>query len=190
LNLTGSSLTVTPASDIPRRVAKRKQKLIIGNLQRTALYNRATMNIHSFSDTIMQGLMERLNLPIPTWILRRRVRLTCQYDQKTNKSKITIEGRNPDNDNIPFTLFQSIEIKIGDRNKKEFNEEPFSFEISNKNIQPITIRLHFFGHYNEIPFDLQYINVKNIPKEELFYLFYNPLKGQWHKTIEPNDLPF
>jgi hypothetical protein len=112
-------LTVTPASDIPRRVAKRKQKLIIGNLQRTPLYDRATMNIHSFSDTIMEGLMKRLDIPIPTWILRRRVRITCQCDNDTNKSTITIEGRDPDNINIPFTLFQSIQVTIGDRAKKE-----------------------------------------------------------------------
>jgi hypothetical protein len=182
-------LTVTPASDIPRRVAKRKQKLIIGNLQRTPLYDRATMNIHSFSDTIMEGLMKRLDIPIPIWILRRCVRITCQCDNDTNKSTITIEGRDPDNINIPFTLFQSIQVTIGDRAKKELNEEPFTFEISNKNIHPIIIQLHFFGHYNEIPFDLHYINVKNIPQEDQFYLFYNPFTGQWKKTIDETDLP-
>jgi hypothetical protein len=51
------------------------------------------------------------------------------------------------------------------------------------------ILLHFFGHYNEIPFDLHYINVKNISQEDEFYLFYNPLKVQWRKTIDENDLP-
>ncbi|CAF1434199.1 unnamed protein product [Adineta steineri] len=185
----GSSLTVTPASDIPRRVAKRKKKLIIGNLQRTPLYNRAIMNIHTFSDTIMKGLMERLNIPIPPWILRRRVRIICQNDPDMNKSKINIEGRDPDNAEIPFTLFKSIQMTIGDRKIQELNYEPFSIEISNKNIHSICIRLHFFGHYNEVPFDLHYINIRNVPKEEQFYLFYNPLKGEWRKTIDETDLP-
>jgi hypothetical protein len=185
----GSSLTVTPAADIPRRVAKRKKKLIIGNLQRTPLYNHATVNIHAFSDTIMQDLMKRLNIPIPPWILRRRVRVTWQHDDDQHKSTITIEGRDPDNANIPFTLFESIQMIIDDRPKKEFNGEPFVIEISNKNVQLITVRLHFFGHYNEIPFDLHYTSVKNVPKEEQFYLFYNPLKGEWRKTIDETDLP-
>ena len=185
----GSSLTVTPAADIPRRVAKRKKKLVIGNLQRTPLYNRATINIHAFSDTIMEGLMKRLNIPIPPWILRRRVRITCQNDSDKHKYTITIEGRDPDNSDRPFTLFQSIQIIIGERPKEELNHEPFTFEISNKNVHPITIRLNFFGHYNEIPFDLHYVNVKHILQTEEFYLFYNPLKGEWRKTIDENDLP-
>ncbi|CAF3374694.1 unnamed protein product [Rotaria sp. Silwood1] len=184
-----SSLTVTPAADIPRRVAKRKKKLIIGNLQRTPLYNRATLNIHAFSDTIMQGLMERLNIPIPPWILRRHVLVTCQNDSDKHKSTITIEGRDPDNSEIPFTLFKSIQMAIGDRAKEDLTREPFVFEVSNKNVHSITVRLNFFGHYNEIPFDLYYVNVKNIPTEEQFYLFYNPLKGEWRKTNDETDLP-
>jgi hypothetical protein len=134
------------------------------------------MNIHTFCDQIMQRLMARLNISIPKWILGRCVRITSQYDHNTNKSTITIEGRDRDNINIPFTLFKSIQLIIGDRAKQEFHQEPFTFEISNKDIHPIMVRLHFFGHYNEIPFDLHYINVKNISQEENFYLFYNPFK--------------
>jgi hypothetical protein len=26
-------------------------------------------------------------------------------------------------------------------------------------------------------------------EEEQFYLFYNPLKGEWRKTIDETDLP-
>jgi hypothetical protein len=48
---------------------------------------------------------------------------------------------------------------LGDRTKEEFNREPFVIEIANKKAQPIPIRLNFFGHYNEIPFDLHYIPV-------------------------------
>ena len=182
-------MTVTPAADIPRRVAKRKKILVIGNLQRTPLHGRATMNIHAFCDTVMQGLMERLKIPIPPWILRRRVRVTCDTDSDKHKLTITIQGRDPDKAEIPFTLFQTIQVSIGDRVKEELHEEPFAITISNKNVHPITLRLHFFGHYNEIPFDLHYVNVKHVPEEEQFYLFYNPLKGQWHKTIDATDLP-
>ena len=33
----GSSLTVTPAADMPRKVAERKKKLVVCNLQKTPL---------------------------------------------------------------------------------------------------------------------------------------------------------
>ncbi|CAF1545220.1 unnamed protein product, partial [Adineta steineri] len=39
-------------------------------------------------------------------------------DPDMNKSKINIEGRNPDNAEIPFTLFKSIQMTIGDRKKQ------------------------------------------------------------------------
>jgi hypothetical protein len=78
---------------------------------------------------------------------------------------------------------------IGDRAKEEFNREPFAIEISSKNFHLITVRFNFFDDYNGIPFDLHYVNVKNIPKEEQFHLFYNPSKGEWRKTTDETDLP-
>ncbi|CAF1255068.1 unnamed protein product [Rotaria sordida] len=186
----GSSLTVTPAATIPQRVAQRNKKLVIGNLQRTPLYSMATVNIHAFSDTIMQGIMERLDIPIPPWIVRRRVRVTREKTSDDENYEILIEGRDPDNTNIPFSLFKSIEINSGEKTIEQLNKEPFIFEISKKkNSDSINIRLHFFGHYNEIPFDLNYTNASNIPKEEEFYLFYNPMIGQWRKTTKSDDFP-
>lgn len=185
----GSSLTVTPAADVPRTVGQRKQKLVIGNLQRTPLYSLANVNIHAFSDTIMQGLMERLGIPIPSWIVRRCVRVTREKTSDDNQYEIFIEGCDPDQKTIPFSLFKSIQVQNGDGNVKQLTREPFAFRISTKNTDSIQIRLHFFGHYNEIPFDLTYPNVKEIPRMEEFYLFYNPLKGQWRKTEQADDLP-
>ena len=188
-SLQGSSLTVTPAADVPRTVGQRKQKLVIGNLQRTPLYSTANVNIHAFSDTIMQGLMERLGIGIPSWIVRRRVRITREKTSDASHHDIYIEGRDPDQTDIPFSLFQSIRIRAGDGNIKQLTKEPFVFRISTKNADPIQIQLHFFGHYNEIPFELNYSNAEDIPSKDEFYLFYNPLKGQWRKTKQADDLP-
>ncbi|CAF4664008.1 unnamed protein product, partial [Rotaria sp. Silwood2] len=108
-----SSLTVTPAADIPERVVERKQKLVIGNLQQTPLHKVATLNIHAFSDAIMKGIMERLNIPIPTWIVRRRIHVTSQpSSNKQNQYQILIEGRDPDNVDIPYTLFERIRVIV------------------------------------------------------------------------------
>ncbi len=149
----------------------------------------AKVNIHAFSDTIMQGIMERLGIPIPPWIVRRRVRVTRENTSDDNNYQILIEGRDPDNTDIPFSLFKSIQINSGDKKIKQINQEPFLFEISKINSNQINIQLHFFGHYNEIPFNLNYTNIKNIPHQEEFYLFYNPLIGQWHKTTKDDDFP-
>ena len=170
-------------------MAKRKQKLVIGNLQQTPLYSMATVNIHAFSDTIMQGLMQRLGIPIPQWIVRRRVRVTKESTSDKNNYQILIEGRDPDKTNIPFTLFKSIQINSGENKIKQINQDPFLFQIPKTNSEQIVIQLHFFGHYNEIPFNLQYTNVDSIPKEDEFYLFYNPMTGQWRQTTQADDLP-
>jgi mono-ADP-ribosyltransferase sirtuin 6 len=149
----------------------------------------AKMNIHAFSDTIMQGIMERLDIPIPQWIVRRRVRVTRENTSDENNYGILIEGRDPDNTNIPFTLFKSVQINNGEKKIKQIHNEPFLFQISKTNSDQINIQLQFFGHYNEIPFTLSYININNIPQEEEFYLFYNPMIGQWRKTTEADDFP-
>jgi hypothetical protein len=150
----------------------------------------ATLNIHAFSDTIMQGLMERLGIAIPQWIVRRRVRVTRKNTAADNNNyEILIEGRDPDNTDIPFTLFKSVQVNSEGKKLKEMKQEPFTFEISKKNSNPISFQLNFFGHYNEIPFDLNYTNVSSIPQEEQFYLFYNPMIGKWRQTTKDDDFP-
>jgi NAD-dependent SIR2 family protein deacetylase len=72
----GSSLTVTPAADIPRRVAQRDQKLVIVNLQITPLDPIATLKINGKTDDVMRIVMNHLNIPIPDFTLERRHSIT------------------------------------------------------------------------------------------------------------------
>lgn len=53
----GSSLTVTPAADMPAEVGKRKKNLVIVNLQKTPLDKYAKLKIHAFCDKVMEKLM-------------------------------------------------------------------------------------------------------------------------------------
>ncbi|CAF4517079.1 unnamed protein product, partial [Rotaria sp. Silwood2] len=109
----GSSLTVTLAANIPERVVERKQKLVIGNLQRTPLHKVATLNIDAFNDAIMKGIMELMKIPIPSWIVRRRIHVTSQpSSNKQNQYRILIEGRDPDNVDIPYKLFERIRVIV------------------------------------------------------------------------------
>ena len=87
----GSSLTVTPAANIPevnifrssssssslsvvpvfQRVALRHQLLVIVNLQRTPLDDLASLRINGKCDDVIVMLMKKLQLDIPEFRLKR-----------------------------------------------------------------------------------------------------------------------
>lgn len=72
----GSSLSVAPAYHVPESVgAKQGGKLVIVNLMRTPLHERADLVIHAQCDTVMEMLMQELALDIPTFKLRRRFQI-------------------------------------------------------------------------------------------------------------------
>lgn len=55
----GSSLTVTPAADIPKHVGK-NGKLVIVNLQKTPLDKYAFLRINALCDDVMKRLAKTL----------------------------------------------------------------------------------------------------------------------------------
>lgn len=134
--------------------------------------------------------MERLNIPIPQWIVRRRVRITRRSSTNhENHDTVLIEGRDPDNIDIPFSLFKSVEIFLNGKAEVVRKSEPYVVEFLRTILGPITIQLNFFGHYNEIPYQLQYDRLTDIQHIEEFYLFYNPMIGKWRKTTDKDDFP-
>ena len=84
----------------------------------------------------MEELVKRLSIPIPTWILRRRIRIRCQIHKNTNKSRIYIDALDPD---IPYTIFKSIQLITNGQIEQQFNEEPFIIELSNENLHLVII---------------------------------------------------
>lgn len=98
----GSSLTVTPAADMPKVVAKKKDgHMVIVNLQKTPLDKLADLRIFGKIDQVMQGVMEELGLEIPSFVLNRSV--VIAHDAKA----LRIEGI--DVDGTPLTLFCGVE---------------------------------------------------------------------------------
>ena len=63
----GSSLTVSPANEIPEIVAKRGKPLVIVNLQKTPLHGQCSLPIHSMCDTVIQKLMSKLQMELKQW---------------------------------------------------------------------------------------------------------------------------
>merc|ERR1712241_485232 len=117
----GSSLTVTPAADLPNEVGDKwvsevnseqtpEHHLVIVNLQRTPLDNVCSLRIFAKIDDVMVPLMKELGLEIPEWKLQRfmKVKVEPIEDQKTKKLLIISAV---DVDGIDATVFQNVELK-------------------------------------------------------------------------------
>ena len=101
----GSSLTVTPAADIPKDVSKRG-KLIIVNLQATPLDKYAYMRINGLCDDVMKRLAAKLELKVRDFILKRLI------DFKISQGE-DLYFRGIDKRGVPFTFFKSVSAKVG-----------------------------------------------------------------------------
>lgn len=111
----GSSLRVTPAADIPRETARRGGRLVIVNLQKTPLDGRG-MVIHAMCDTVMNMLMERLQLEIPPFKLIRRLKIEKKEIVKNNSVKQALEFSGIDVDAKPYSIFTKVDFKFEGNN--------------------------------------------------------------------------
>ena len=67
---------------MPKIVGKRKQDLIIINLQNTPLDHLASLRIHAMCDVVIKRLMEKLELPIPEFELVRKIKVSRTNDDQ------------------------------------------------------------------------------------------------------------
>lgn len=118
----GSSLTVTPAADIPKDVGK-NGKLIIVNLQKTPLDKYAFLRINALTDTVMKKLTEKLKLKVSEFILHRRIQFKVNKDQH-------LVFRGVDQRKIPFSFLKSVEV-IYDKEEvgKKTSLEPYKADL-------------------------------------------------------------
>jgi len=169
----GSSLTVSPACNMPENVGKKSNgKLVICNLQKTPLDGCAALKIYSKCDDLMKAVMNRLAINIPPFILKRRLRITRTNDE------FLIQG--VDFDGTPASIFSAI--NVGDT---VLSKEPF--KIPAVKDAPTEAELNFFGHYNEPPIKF---NINPTQTESYFDLSYNPLTGQWGVEEKGPQPPF
>ncbi|KAL8882755.1 MAG: hypothetical protein Q9192_007527, partial [Flavoplaca navasiana] len=104
----GSSLTVTPANEIREIVGRaRTGKLFICNLQNTPIDHLSDLRIHSRTDELMIRVMEKLNLPIPSFVLQRRLALKLE-STGDERWRLTVCG--VDVDGTPGTFLKSIKL--------------------------------------------------------------------------------
>lgn len=134
----GSSLTVSPANDVPAEVG-RKHNLVIVNLQKTPLDDLASIKINALCDDVIKRLMERLEIPIETYRLVR-------YCHLERNSENTLAFRGIDATGIPYTFLKDArrcdkeaEKKVEMKPTKEGSlKEPYIFKIG-KNDEKLSL---------------------------------------------------
>lgn len=134
----GSSLTVTPAADIPKEVGKRG-KLIIVNLQSTPLDKLAYMKINGLCDDVMKRLAAKLQLKVRDFVLQRLI--SFNINPKTNN----LEFRGIDVRGVPFTFFKSVSFqKLNENKGKVVAGQPYKIPLNS--IENSKIMISFYGY--------------------------------------------
>mmetsp|Transcript_9984 Transcript_9984/g.34990 ORF Transcript_9984/g.34990 Transcript_9984/m.34990 type:complete len:447 (-) Transcript_9984:173-1513(-) len=175
----GSSLTVTPAADMPEQVGNRKGRhLVIVNLQRTPLDHKADLVIHAKCDDVMSQLARELRMEVPEFRLRRYVKVS--RTSRRSDASVTVQGVNVDG--TPYSLFKRVVfMKKGGEVVREVDTEPHRATMPAK--AGISVRLVFPGHYREPDLTMP---VSDAAGETTYMLTFNPRTGVW-ESVEPHD---
>ena len=183
----GSSLTVTPAADVPAEVGK-NHNLVIVNLQKTPLDGLARIKINALCDDVMKKLMEKLK------IAPERYRLV-RYVYLEKKSDTILEFKGIDATGIPYTFLKDarqerkeVEKLPEKKTVKEVQlKEPYIFKVG-KGVDKINIDLEFYGHYNEPVLKLQ-ADLKAFEIDQVLKLVFDPESVKWGEVV-PCKLEF
>ena len=75
-------------------VSERGGKLVIVNLQKTALHSMAALTIHAKCEEVSVMIMQKLGLPIPEFRLQRLVLIAVShYETEGGEVDVSIEGQ-------------------------------------------------------------------------------------------------
>lgn len=172
----GSSLRVTPAADVPLKVAENNGKLVIVNLQKTPLDPYAALKINAKCDDVMKRLMVKLEIEIPKWKIIRY----CEVSKKENK--LSISGK--DEQDNQYSLFPKVEISINEevKSRQSSTKEPHMFRVPEEDTGVLKVKLHFQKHYKEKPCSLE-LNLEE-KQVQLFKLTFDPFTCKW-ESVEP-----
>ena len=197
----GSSLTVYPAANCPKKVGHKASKwsignnkhhLVIVNLQKTPLHDLCTLPIFAKIDDVMIGLMKELELDIPKWYLPRYMKLSMKSLKNNNYKKLTVYG--VDRDGTKFTLFKDVKLRNND-GKLQGNKsnDQFVFLIPTKDLMQdankIEMKLSFFYNYKEPALTVclnEYLmdSILHRDGEIVLKMTFDPENRTWTKPIQ------
>lgn len=177
----GSSLTVTPAKEVPEAVGNRRRKgakLVICNLQATPLDGLATLRVHAKTDDLMVRVMRELELAIPGFVLQRRLAVAVEGTGQQGRCKVTVSG--VDVDGTPVSFLRSVKLV---NNRRVLKAEPFVFDlrgdVGERGLE-VKLELEFMGHYGEPNLELCHsVEEDGVGAAVVYLLEYNPSNGEW-----------
>ncbi|KHE84222.1 DHS-like NAD/FAD-binding domain-containing protein [Neurospora crassa] len=138
----GSSLTVTPANELPqlvgeRAAAQRKKQqtqqpdtdLVICNLQDTDLDYLCPSpdhRIYARADDLMERVMHYLSLPVPNFYVRRRLIVGTDVDPNPagGRHVVTVKGVDEDN-STPASFLRTVKLVTAGGRPRIVKTEPF-----------------------------------------------------------------
>ncbi|KAK7447139.1 NAD-dependent deacetylase sirtuin-7 [Colletotrichum acutatum] len=190
----GSSLTVPPACTIPETVGKKKRTktypnggtLVICNLQSTPLDHLSeALRVWATTDDLMVRVMEKLEIPIPRFVLRRRLVVEMMM---TGEERYQLTARGVDVDGTPASFLQSVKMQ---GNRRVGRTEPFTISFRGEAVAEaeIKVELEFMGHYGEpvLEIVMEYNGEEKL--ERMYLLEYDPSIGAW-KVSRQDDGTF
>ncbi|KAK4155840.1 DHS-like NAD/FAD-binding domain-containing protein [Chaetomidium leptoderma] len=185
----GSSLTVTPANEIPEAVGNSRRrgggaKLVICNLQATPLDGMAELRVHAKTDELMVRVMRELGMEIPGFVLRRRLAVTTVEvggQGRGQRCKVVVSG--VDVDGTPVSFLRSVKMV---NNRRVVKAEPFAFDLRGDVAEEgleLQLELEFMGHYGEPNLELVHgVQDNELGVAVVYLLEYNPYNGEWKTT--------
>ncbi|KAI5865144.1 NAD-dependent deacetylase sirtuin-7 [Durotheca rogersii] len=172
----------TCASEIPEAVGRRRRAaLAICNLQETPLDGLARLRVRARADDLMRRAMARLGLPVPPFVLRRRLAVRVEPDAPpATHRQLRVSGL--DVDGTPATFLHSVKLEY---NRRVARAEPFVIQLRG-DLDPgaqLKLVLEFMGHYGEPNLDLTYeYGGDGADAQALYLLEYNPQTGEWRTS--------
>lgn len=144
----GSSLRVSPASDMPVATAQNGGNVVIINLQKTPIDHLASLCIYGKCDDVMQKVFEKLNYQTPTWMLKKRVRLIPSQDKKS----FSVCGI--DSNGAHYEIFKQVEVSAPGMPSVTFPSDkqkvqPFTKKLPDKQPDQVDLKFTWQGHYGE-----------------------------------------
>ena len=142
----GSSMRVSPATQMPLRSLDRKFVLV--NLQKTPIDHHAALIIHAKIDEVMELLMKKLEIPIPEFRRSYRLKVSLSGDSKT----LSVMG--VDANGACYTLYKALTITglspaATTFPKTASQKQPYSLAFTKNGAKSFTINCQFQGHYDE-----------------------------------------
>ncbi|CAL5202342.1 unnamed protein product [Lathyrus oleraceus] len=113
----GTSLQITPACNLPLKALRGGGKVVIVNLQKTPKDKNASLVIHGFSDKVIAGVMEHLNLRIPPFIRIDLFQIIVVHALSNDKRYVnwTLQVASSHAQKAALPFIKSVEVSFSDK---------------------------------------------------------------------------